>query len=469
MNFRDTGKRDSGNTISRDSTYLSANDGLLIPACNADKSIVVYDVLSYGAGTLGTAADGGGTRLGFINAGHNEYGVSLIVPAGQGVYTNAQSGNITITYAIVDGLPASLITNVSSGGGGTTTTTTAAATTTTAAATTTTTAAPTNLEFALATSSIAEGNAGTSTHTVTVNRTGNTNGTATVDYVTADITASSGVDYTTASGTLTFAAGVTSQTISITIAGDTGNEDNETFNITLSNPTQTVGVASITGTNPHVVTITNDDTSTIGFALATSSVAEGDSGTSIHTIAVTRSDTNGTASVDYATSDGTATAGTDYTGISTTTLNFADGVGSMNISVVISGDTGNENDETFTVTLTNATSQYGAVALGTSTHTVTITNDDTTTTTTTTTTTAAPGGNNYHVTHCDGTSGTIVIDDQYSMGPISVGDVVSWYDSNGMPHCGTVTATGQGGTSAGSLQDPGPYSDCTDCCNYYGC
>ena len=112
MNFRDTGQKDSGNVISRDSTYLSANDGLLIPACNADKSIIVYDVLSYGAGTLGTAADGGGTRLGFINAGHNEYGVSLIVPAGQGVYTNAQSGNITITYAVVDGLPASRITNV---------------------------------------------------------------------------------------------------------------------------------------------------------------------------------------------------------------------------------------------------------------------------------------------------------------------------------------------------------------------
>ena len=151
MNFRDTGQKDSGNVISRDSTYLSANDGLLIPACNADKSIVVYDVLSYGAGTLGTAADGGGTRLGFINAGHNEYGVSLIVPAGQGVYTNAQSGNITITYAVVDGLPASRITNVSSGGGATTTTTTAAATTTTtsttAAATTTGAAASRSAEL----------------------------------------------------------------------------------------------------------------------------------------------------------------------------------------------------------------------------------------------------------------------------------------------------------------------------------
>ncbi len=165
MNFRDTGQKDSGNVISRDSAYLSANDGLLIPACNADKSIIVYDVLSYGAGTLGTAADGGGTRLGFINAGHNEYGASLIVPAGQGVYTNAQSGNITITYAVVDGLPASRITNVSSGGGGATTTT--AAPTTTTAAPTTTTAAPTTTTAAPTTTTTTAAPTTTTTTTTT--------------------------------------------------------------------------------------------------------------------------------------------------------------------------------------------------------------------------------------------------------------------------------------------------------------
>jgi len=144
MTFRNTGKKDSGDTISRDATYLVANDGLLIPACAADKSIVIYDVLSYGSGKLGTAVDGGGTQLCFINAGQNHFGISIIVPAGQGVYTNAQSGNITITYSIESGFPASMITNIISGGGATTTTTAAATTTTTTAAatTTTTTAAP---------------------------------------------------------------------------------------------------------------------------------------------------------------------------------------------------------------------------------------------------------------------------------------------------------------------------------------
>jgi len=117
----------------------------------------------------------------------------------------------------------------------------------------------TSLQFSAATSSVTEGDSGTSVHTVTVTSSGNTSGTSTVAYATSDGTASAGTDYTATSGTLTFGAGVTSQTISITISGDTAVESDETFDITLSSPTQTVGTASITGTNPHVVTITNDD------------------------------------------------------------------------------------------------------------------------------------------------------------------------------------------------------------------
>jgi hypothetical protein len=213
---------------------------------------------------------------------------------------------------------------------------------------------------------------------VVVERTGNLTGVATVRYDTSDGTAlGDGTDYFgKVDQTLTFAAGVTSQNILITINGDTINEDDETFNITLSIPTQTVGVASITGTNPHVVTIANDDISIIGFASAGSSVAEGGGPSYVQ---VTRSDTNGTAMVDYVTANGawpnTAFSGVDYTATSGT-LNFADGVGSMIISVVILDDANNEDDEEFTVTLSNESSQYGVVALGTSVHTVTITDDD---------------------------------------------------------------------------------------------
>jgi len=184
--------------------------------------------------------------------------------------------------------------------------------------------------------------------------------------------------------------------VNVVISGDGANEDDETFTVTLTNLTSAYGGGSL-ATSVHTATITNDDVFTMGFSAATSAFAEGDSGTTTLALAVVRTETNGTASVDYATADGTAEAGTDYTATSGT-LNFANGVSLMNVNVVISGDGANEDDETFTVTLTNLTSAYGGGSLATSVHTVTITNDDTTTTTTTTaaptttttTTTAAP-------------------------------------------------------------------------------
>jgi ELWxxDGT repeat protein len=57
----------------------------------------------------------------------------------------------------------------------------------------------------------------------------------TVDYATADGTATASSDYTQASGTVTFAAGETSKNIDVAISGDTTAENNETFFLTLKN------------------------------------------------------------------------------------------------------------------------------------------------------------------------------------------------------------------------------------------
>jgi hypothetical protein len=79
--------------------------------------------------------------------------------------------------------------------------------------------------------------------------------TVTVNYATANGTASAGSDYLAASGTLTFAPGVTARPISVTVNGDTTVEPNETFAVTLSGSANAViGAATSTGT------ITNDDT-----------------------------------------------------------------------------------------------------------------------------------------------------------------------------------------------------------------
>ena len=60
--------------------------------------------------------------------------------------------------------------------------------------------------------------------------------TVTVDYATSDGSAQAGVDYTAASGTLTFQAGESSKTVEVSVLDDAHDEGEETFTLTLSNP-----------------------------------------------------------------------------------------------------------------------------------------------------------------------------------------------------------------------------------------
>src|SRR5205823_6650332 len=61
--------------------------------------------------------------------------------------------------------------------------------------------------------------------------------TVTVNYaVTGGTATGGGGDYTLAGGTLSFAPGVTNQNISFTVLNDALDEDNETIQVGLSNP-----------------------------------------------------------------------------------------------------------------------------------------------------------------------------------------------------------------------------------------
>src|SRR4029077_1392120 len=112
---------------------------------------------------------------------------------------------------------------------------------------------PGTLQFDSAGYSVNE-NGGTAT--ITVTRTGGSDGPVSVDYATSNGTATAGSDYTTASGTLNFAAGETSKTFTVPITNDTLVEGDETVNLTLSNPS---GGATLGSQNTATLTIHDDD------------------------------------------------------------------------------------------------------------------------------------------------------------------------------------------------------------------
>jgi Calx-beta domain len=106
----------------------------------------------------------------------------------------------------------------------------------------------------IADASVVEGNAGNATLAFQVTLSKASKGSASVDYATANGSASSPADYVGASGKLTFAPGETSKTINVSVVGEAVFEPNETLTVTLSGPVNAkIADGSATGT------ITNDD------------------------------------------------------------------------------------------------------------------------------------------------------------------------------------------------------------------
>ncbi len=103
--------------------------------------------------------------------------------------------------------------------------------------------------------SIVEGNSGSTNAVFTVTLSGPSIGGQSVTFTTSDGTATAGSDYTAITQVLTFNAGETSQTVNVPIAGDSANEPDETFNVTLSAPTNGL----VLGDGAGVGTILNDD------------------------------------------------------------------------------------------------------------------------------------------------------------------------------------------------------------------
>lgn len=192
--------------------------------------------------------------------------------------------------------------------------------------------------------------------TVLVRRSGGSSGSLSVQYATANGTATAGQDYTSASGTLTFGAGETTKTIQIPIANDVPTEPDETFTVALQVGSNLEALGA-----PSVLTITIQDRITVPTLIVSGqSVVEGNSGTTTQLLfAVSLSAATGRAvSADFTTAnfgafgDKCTNQGADYETTSGQ-LSFQPGSTVFTIPVKICGDTSAEGNEGVRLFLSN--------------------------------------------------------------------------------------------------------------------
>jgi Zn-dependent metalloprotease len=170
----------------------------------------------------------------------------------------------------------------------------------------------------------------------------------TVQYATANGTATAGSDYTTAAGTLTIPANVASVAVSVPVTRDSMIEPDETVLLNLSN-----AVGATIFDSQGLGTIVADDGLLVSISDKTTD--EGNAGfTPINFTVTLSAPAPGTVTVDYATADGTATSPLDYTAANGT-VTFANGESSKSVTVLVVGETGQEPYETFLVNLSNPT------------------------------------------------------------------------------------------------------------------
>jgi Calx-beta domain len=195
-----------------------------------------------------------------------------------------------------------------------------------------------------------EGDAGQTAFDFTVSLDAPQPAPVTVDFATADGTATAPSDYAATRGTLTFAPGETVKTVTVQVNGDTTVEPDEMFTLNLSNVAGHATIADAQG----VGTIVNDDQAQSRISINDVTITEGDSGQTAFqfTVSLDRAQP-GRVTVDFATGDGTATAPDDYAA-TVGTLTFAAGETAKTVTVQVNGDTTAEPNETFTVNLSNA-------------------------------------------------------------------------------------------------------------------
>jgi hypothetical protein len=333
---------------------------LTVTRANTQGTVTVQYTLNNGTGAngaIGGAACAANGSVDFINPGGAQ-----TLTFGQGV--SSQTFTVLVCADAFDETDENFTVTLSNPGGG-------ALLGTATTATVTITDDDATPSLSINDVALAEGNAGTTNFVFTVTLGGGqTNQAVTVNFATADGTATGGaacggaVDYVTTTGTLTFAAGTTTQQITVPVCGDLNVEANETFFVNLTAPT---GANATISDNQGIGGITNDDGANGTISIGDIRIVEGNSGTTTATVTLNLTGNpnaqNVTVNVTTSSTGGTATGGaacggevdyiTNTNGGNPITFNGA-GNSTQTFTVTICGDTRKEANEIFFINLSGA-------------------------------------------------------------------------------------------------------------------
>jgi len=202
--------------------------------------------------------------------------------------------------------------------------------------------------FSITSASATEGNAINFTVTRTEDAQSNQSVNVSTSIATGD-TASAN-DLIANTQTFTFASGETTKTFTVQTSQDVLFEGNETFTVSLSNPTNGAIISLSNGTAKG--TINNDDSAPI-FSIVDASATEGNA---INFTVTRTGDAQSNQSVNVSTSIATGdTASANDLIANTQTFTFASGETTKTFTVQTSQDVLFEGNETFTVSLSNPT------------------------------------------------------------------------------------------------------------------
>jgi arylsulfatase A-like enzyme len=170
-----------------------------------------------------------------------------------------------------------------------------------------------------------------------------------VPFSTVDGSAMAPADYRSLSGTLRFPAGQTTRRIRVALRDDALDEADEKFFLDLSSATNAVVVDS------RGETTIGDDDPEPAVAIQDVAVVEGtDTSTTASFVASLSSISGRDVTLEYVTTDDSAVAPGDYTALSGT-VTIPPGGSTAEILVPVSADPMDEDDETFSLQITEAT------------------------------------------------------------------------------------------------------------------